>query len=169
MNELRLKHHYTARFRFDGLICSLVTGHRHLLWQADRGIDPWAGLKPEMGSDLSSTLSVLTMANSLRRLLSKVSGQEEKTFTLTHADRVPTYCFLRIKCKISPGAESEACGLTPEILCRWIRALGIISVQTWKNFHPALPRRTSASYVYISTSLQHLKKDFQLNQVVYFY
>lgn len=46
-------------YRCDGLICCLFTGHLGLLWQADRGIDLWARLKPETGNDLSSPLSVL--------------------------------------------------------------------------------------------------------------
>lgn len=108
----RRKHHHNVRFCCDGLICCLLTGHTGLLWQADRGIDPWAGLKSETVSDLSSTLSVFTMANGLRRLLSKVSSHEKKTFTLS---RLKSRMQKEPPLPVSQGQKEqkeEGCGFT---------------------------------------------------------
>lgn len=75
----------------DGLISCLFTECTGLPWQADRGTDPRARLKPGTGNDLSPGLSSFTLADGLQGPLSKVSRHEEQTSTLsvtvTHADR----------------------------------------------------------------------------------
>lgn len=161
--EHRLKHHHTVWFCCDGLICCLFTGHTGLLWQADRGIDPWAGLKPETGSDLSSTPSVLTMANGLRRLLSEVSGQEKKTFTFSWLkSRMQTESPLPVSqgqnAKSLQELKKKHVVRDQKFVADKYRAHGFISVQTCVNFHPTLHRRSSASNEWISTSLQRLEK-----------
>lgn len=140
--ERRLKHRHAVWFCCDGLICCLFTGHTGLPWQADRGIDPRAQLKPETGNDLSSTLSSLTMANGLRGLFPKVSWHQKNDV-----------CSQSVQ--VTHGGRTQSLPKTQKLSGSWGRSVWQTtkhSLQTHTEHISALPRRMSASNEWISTS-----------------
>lgn len=144
-------------FCCDGLICCLFTGRTGLPWQADRGTDPRARLKPGTGNDLSHALSSFTLANGLQGPLSKVSRHGEQTFTLsvtvTHADRGKKK---KKKAKSLKELRDQSCGTTPKDPSRHMPWPYVHLNPDSREFSP--PRRMSASNGRISASLWRLKK-----------